>query len=230
MRTLRAPMRCPHCYEDVPPILHGMRAYCSVCGGELPITAAPGAVNVTGSPARVGATVAAALGWLVLLGGLMVALVLGGLVGLFSANAGLFVGGAVGGVSLLAWLALLLGGKKLRTVGDDRTRSAQERVLHALAAQRGGALTARQAARALSIPEEDADALLTTIAKRHDGQVSVEVDDGGGISYVFRDVAVHAARVRVEMPASRPMRVIDAELIDDEEPVAARAAQRRAAR
>src|SRR5580704_9482468 len=109
-------MRCPHCHEDVPPILHGMRAYCSVCGGELPMAAVPGAVNVTGSPARVGATVAAALGWMVLLGGLLVALVLGGLVSLVSSQAGLFLGGAVGGVSLIVWLALILGGKKLRRV------------------------------------------------------------------------------------------------------------------
>jgi hypothetical protein len=216
-------MLCPHCYEDVPPIVRGVRAYCSVCGKEQPLTAVPGAVNVAGGPARVGATVAAVLGWLVLFGGLLVALMLGGLVSLLSSQAGLFVGGAVGGVSLLVWLALILGGKKLRGVGDDRTRTAQERVLHALAAQRGGVLTARQAARALSIPEEAADALLTTMAKQPDSRVTLEVDDGGGLSYLFRDVLVQRARVAV--PAPGPMRVIDAELIDDE-PVAPRHATR----
>jgi hypothetical protein len=221
-------MLCPHCSEDVPPIVRGVRAYCSVCGVEQPLMAVPGAVNVAGRPARVGATVAAALGWLVLFGGGFFALLLGGLVSLVSAQAGLFVGGAVGGISLLVWLALILGGNRLRRAGDDRTQSAQERVLHALAAQRGGALTARQAARALSIPEEEADALLTAMAKRHDGRVTLEVDDGGGISYVFGDVLVGrgVARARVAAPATA--RVIDAELIEDDEPV--HAAQRRAAR
>jgi hypothetical protein len=205
-----------------------MRAYCAACGAPLPLTAIPGAVNVTGEPARVGAGVATALGWLVLAGGAFFALVVGAFFGFFSASAGLYVGGAIGVISLTVWLALMLGGRKLRAVGDGRALAAQERVIHALAAQRGGALTARQAARALSLREEEADAILTAMAKRPDGRVTLEVDDGGGMTYVFNDVVADPRYARARVAVPRQVRVIDAELLEDEAPVGA--AARRATR
>ena len=227
---------CPHCHQDAPTIVRGLQAYCTACGAPRSLTEAPAAVNVAGKTSKVGGGVASVLGWMVLIGGGAFALLLGLLVGaLFPASiAGWVMGLGVGVPTLLVGLALVLGGRKLNRVGEDRARDAQEQAVFALAARHDGVLTAADLARALSIRADEADALLTTLAKRADGQVSLEVDDNGDLSYLFPKIAgrrfeVPAPKPRVAGPW-QPPRVVDAELVEQAEEEAAAAAQRRASR
>jgi hypothetical protein len=160
--------------------------------------------------------------------GLVVALVLAGLAsGIVTPATAWVVGGLVGVITLMIAIPLLLGGRRLRRRGDERARAARERAVYALATQKRGVLTARDVARAVSIPEEEADALLTALAKRPDAGVSLEVDDNGNLSYKFADLMPSTTeRVRIadqpwQAPSraaepARAPRVIDAELIDEE--------------
>jgi membrane protein implicated in regulation of membrane protease activity len=186
-------------------------------------------VNVAGKPARIGGTVASALGWVVLACGLLATFALGGLAGLiFTSATALWVGGVVGGMTLLVSLPILFAGRSLRRSGEGRQLAAREQAVFALAAQHRGVLTARAAGAALAIPEADADALLTDLAKRQGSGVSLEVDDEGRLTYVFRDVVAATGRLRVpdqgwrvpeaaQGAAAKAPRIVDAELIDEGE-------------
>jgi 4-amino-4-deoxy-L-arabinose transferase-like glycosyltransferase len=226
-------MTCPHCLQDAPTIVRGVRAYCTVCGAPRSLATAPEAVNVVGQPGQVGGAVVTVLGGGALAIGLLVALVLAGLSSLiFPPMTAVVVGGLVLLITLLVAVPLLLGGRNLRKTGDERARVARERAVFALAAQKRGVVTARDVARAVSIPEEEADALLTSLAKRPDGGVSLEVGDDGSLWYRFADLMPSTservriadqpwqAPARVAQPEPAP-RVIDAELIEEEsEPLA----------
>jgi hypothetical protein len=193
----------------------------------MPIFSVPTAVNVAGQPAKIGGGIAGVLGWVVLTCGALAALVVGGLAqAIFAASAGLWLGGIVGFFTLLVALPLILGGRKLRLSGQETAVAAQQQELLRLARQRAGVLLVRDAARGLAVPEEEADALLTDLAKRSDGRVTLEVDDDGALSYVFADL-VPAPRVRIAaqpwIPAQvKAPRIIDAELIDEVEDERAR--------
>ena len=222
-------MFCPNCRQDVVPIVRGVRSYCTACGAPMPFAAAPEAVNVAGQPAKVGGGVAKVLGWGALTAG-MLALLFFALIGwVLGTTATLWVGGFFAVVALIVALPLLLAGRKLHQAGETREQAARERAIFSLAAQRRGVLTATEVARALEIQEDDADATLTAMAKRPDGQVSLEIEDSGTITYVFRDLVASTApqgsRVRVggegwrvpsEAQAKPQPRVIDAELIEEE--------------
>ncbi|MFT3767126.1 MAG: hypothetical protein QM820_16640 [Minicystis sp.] len=236
-------MICPNCRQDVAPIVRGVRSYCTACGGSMPFTAAPEAVNVAGQPAKVGGGIAKAFGWFVLGLGMLVTLGMGAVAGaLFTAATALYVGGFFAVLTLLVAIPLLLAGKKLQESGASRELQARERAVLALAAKHRGVLTVPNVARALEIQDADADALLTALAKRPDGKVTLEVDDSGTITYVFRDLVAAAApqqRVRVggegwrvpnAEPAKPGARVIDAELIEEEAAQEADAAARRMTR
>ncbi len=232
-------MTCPHCHQAAPSIVRGMRAYCTACGAPRSVASAVEAVNVVGEPARLGGGIASALGWVVLALGLLISLGLGGAVyalfALFALSGGLWVGGVLAALTLLVALPLLLGGRRLTQVGDGRAHAAREHAVFGLAARRRGVLTVREVAGALSLREDEADDLLTALAKRPDGRVTLELDDDGGISYVFHNLRpVTTARIRVpEQPWTVPVtmgtpvrvapsapRVIDAELIEDDDALA----------
>jgi hypothetical protein len=239
-------MTCPHCHKDAPTIVRGVRAFCTACGAPRSLTTAPEAVNVAGQPARVGGTVVRVLGAMALGIGIAVALALGGIVGaFFGATAALWIGVPITLVTLVMAIPLMRGGRLLQRAGEERGRAAQETAIFALAAQRRGVLTARDVARALSVREEEADALLTALAKRPDGAVVLDVDDDGGLSYRFPDLVPvqGGARVRVAdqpwrvpappvrvVPEAPPPRIIDAELIEEQDEARAQPAVRRASR
>jgi hypothetical protein len=247
-------MICPHCHQDAPTIVRGMRAYCTACGAPAPLSSVAasvagvtGAVNVAGQPARIGGDVASVLGKATLTVGAVFALIAALLASIiFHAQTVLIVAAVVLVLTLLVAVPLLVGGRRLRQVGDERVQAVQEHAVFALAAQRRGVLSVGDVARALSVREEEADALLTALAKRPDGRVTLEVDDDGALTYLFHDLrptgAQRAERVRVAEPpqpwrapsrvsATAPgQRVIDAELIDEEEEARAQPASRRASR
>ena len=203
-------MICPHCKQEAPTIVRGLRAYCTACGAPRSLLGGETPVNVAGHPSRLGGGVANVLGWFVLLGGALTALAIGALFQALwpTVILGYVVGGFLGGMSLLFGLGLIFGGRKLQQSGDERSRSAREQAVFALAGRHGGAITAHELARALAIPEPEADALLTAMAKRPDGRVNLEVEDDGTLRYTVRDpsrtggsrISDSSARFRVPTP------------------------------
>ena len=207
----------------------------------MPFTAAPEAVNVAGQPAKVGSGIVRVLGTVVLTGGVLIALFFTFIAWLLSTVVPLYIAGFFTVVALLAAMPLFFAGRQLSQAGDDKKRAAQERAVFALAAQRRGVLGVAMVARALEIPDAEADDLLTTLAKKPDGRVTLEVDDDGGLNYVFRDLVAAsnpASRVRVgadgwRAPAPPPdakPHVVDAELVEEEAAAEAEAEARRMTR
>jgi hypothetical protein len=199
---------CPRCRQNAPLVYRGMAAYCSACGApRVPLTTT--SVTLAGKPSQVGGAVARVFGWLVLVGGLSLALILGSF---FQwVLAGGFVGYAIGGplalvATVLGWM-LLRSGKSLQAHGTGQEKGARTQALFALAQNRGGMITAMDAAQALAIPAAEADALLTELAKTVPDHVSLEVDDGGGIYFRFPGVLGawqgHGVRVDASVAPSR---------------------------
>jgi hypothetical protein len=249
-------MPCPNCHQDAPTIVRDMRVYCSACGAPRPITTAVSAVNVAGQTARVGGNVASVLGVMALVVGGMIALVFGAIANWIWGTA-IFIVAPILLLTLLVALPLLFGGRSLNRTGQVQVRAVKEQAVFALAARQRGTVTVRDVARALAVREEDADALLTELAKRPDGRVTLELDDNGGLSYLFHDLApgTPERRVRVaDQPWQAPPQrtqapgldgghpqtpgvrigeapaappIIDAELIDEEVEVRGERAARR---
>ena len=197
-------------------------------------------MTYAGKPSQVGGVVARFLGWAALGLGLAVAAFVGLLFGwIFPGTlAPWIVGGVVATLSLFVGVPLLVGGKRLDRSGEEAAVDARMQGLFALAANRGGALRAHEASAALGVPAEEADELLTRLAKQRPDDVTLDVSDQGEVVYGFPRLApaTHSQwsgprfafageGVRVAPPAG-PVRVLDAEFeeIDD----AAAPARRRA--
>jgi hypothetical protein len=178
-------------------VARGLATYCVACGrARSPLGGVP--VNVAGQPSRIGGTIAGVFGWIVLAGGLAAAALVAAILQ-FVLPAG-FLGWAIGGVILFVALAialpLLVGGGALRKAGARRQRQAAETAIHALATRRGGVVTAAEVAGTLGVPEPEADALLTELAKEG-RDVRLEVDDDGRIFYTVGLGGLPPARVRI---------------------------------
>jgi hypothetical protein len=194
-------------------VIRGLDAHCTACGRRRsPFSGA--AVNVAGRPTRFGGSVARVAGWMTLAFGLSVALVLGlVLQALFPAGfVGFAVGGVIGLITIFVGVLLLVGARKLHASGDSAERDTRAKAIFALAAHRGGVITARDAAAALRMPVDQADALLTSLAKEESERVTLELDDNGGIYYRFPESIVRrgpspvsswAPRQRVAAPDPR---------------------------
>jgi hypothetical protein len=176
---------CPHCGQSAPVVNRGLYTYCTACGQpRAPFMAS--SVTLAGRPSKVGGTVAAVLGWIVLAVGSMVALAVGLLLqAIWPAGfAGWGIGGMIGLVSVAMGLALVWSGRTLRRSGKHAAESVRDQAIHALAAHRGGVLTAREVSSAIGVSIEEADAILTEMTKQGD-DVSLDVDDEGNITYRF---------------------------------------------
>ena len=154
-------------------------------------------VNLAGRPAKVGGSIAKVLGWLTLALGLAAAAVVGALLQvIFPAGvAGWIVGGVIATLALALGVILLVSARKLHVAGSGTERDAAVAAISALAARQGGAVSAEEVGRALRLPVDRADALLTTLAKEQGERFRLEVDDAGRLLYF---VDTPAARVRVE--------------------------------
>ena len=151
----------------------------------MPLTAPT--VSLAGRPARIGGTAALFAGVSVLVLGLSAA---GGLLLLLqSIWPGTLIGWAFGVplavVTLFFGLALVMGGRKLRRHGAHRRRSVELEAARAALAHRNGVITATEAAQALDVTEEHADALLTELSRDPDVEVNLDFDDDGRIRYAF---------------------------------------------
>lgn len=212
---------CPHCRQNAPIVYRGVAAFCSACGRPRPALIAP-SVSYAGKPSKVGGTVAGIIGWIVLVIGTCASIGLGLLLSLLSTTAGLAVGIPLGILTIAVSLSLLLSGRSLQRSGEKKQMEMRRKAITALAMNRGGALTAQDVANALDMPHAEADAFLTDMAKADSDEVTVELDDRGGIYYAFPRIAPIARR-RVEDPRVRVQGVPDtmeAEGLDYEEPAA----------
>jgi len=157
-----------------------------VCGGKrLPFTAK--SLNFAGKPSRIGGIAARVVGWSIAVVGSAIAAGFGLLIQTIfpGGYAGLAVALPMALISLFFGLGLVFGGRKLSQHGEDKERAAKEQTIVALANHRNGSVTAADVARSLSIPEAQADAILTEMAKDPNGNVSLDLDDDGGIHYLF---------------------------------------------
>lgn len=233
---------CPACRQNAPLIYQGMLARCAACGApRTPLSAE--SVTYAGKSSRVGGLVARIFGWVVLAFGGLAALVLGSFFGwIFPDSAAAWVvGGLVSILTLMISLPLLFGGKKLDRDGAKKEESTRMQALFALAANRGGALRAHEAASALNVPAEEADALLTRLAKERPEDVTLDVTEQGELVFGFpqlsppgrswgagwgqRFAEVDAAGARIAPPAGQ-VRVVDADFEEIEEPAPARKVMR----
>src|SRR5688572_10407389 len=179
-------MWCPHCRQNAPIVYRGMFAYCAACNQPRPPFSAK-ALNVAGRPSKLGGTASKVLGYGVLLAGLGTA---AGLMLLFfflapTSAMGYAVGIPLAVISLVVGLALIYAGRRLHRSGSDAEREAREQALYALAANRGGLLTALDGARSLNLSVADVEAVLSDWAKRDPEQVSLEIDDEGALFWLF---------------------------------------------
>jgi hypothetical protein len=212
---------CPYCGQNAPIVYRGVAAFCSACGRQRPALIAP-SVSYAGKPSRVGGTVAGVAGWVVLGVGLFMALAMGLLLGIIHTPLGVVVGSLIALASIIVSVLLLVSGKKLRKSGDDAQKHMREKAVFALAANRNGRVTARDLAGSLDIPAAEADAFLTEMAKTQPEDVTVEIDDKGGIYYAFPRIMMGDQRARIAPDQAR-VRVqgvpdtIDAEGLDYDE-------------
>jgi hypothetical protein len=186
MATLSFSSTCPTCRRAAPIVLRGVQGRCAACGAaRVPLTAPT--LTLAGGPARFGGTAALFVGASVLVIGLSLAL--GSLLLLQSFWPGTMIGWAVAlpmsVLSLFFGLLLVIGGRRLRRHGVRRGRSVELQAARAAVAHRNGIITAREAALALDVTEEQADSLLAELSSDADVEVNIEFDEDGRVRYVF---------------------------------------------
>jgi hypothetical protein len=143
-------------------------------------------------------------------------------------------------VSVLVGYLLLRSGKELNDAGMKTAKATRTHALFALANTRGGVLTPMDVAQAQNLSLEQADAILTSLAKESPDHVSVDIDDHGNVLYRFLSAtwsAVEQGGYRTRVGAAPNARVADSvgarerdaesAWLDDEEEESA-SAQRRA--
>ncbi|HET9958552.1 MAG TPA: hypothetical protein VFQ61_28855 [Polyangiaceae bacterium] len=179
---------CPSCGRRAPIVLRtesgAPGARCVACGAaRLPLVAP--SVTFAGQPSRVGGIAASFFGVLVLVFGLTLA------VSVFLLLHSIWPASLVGWAfalpitiaSLFFGMLLLFGGHKLRKSGAQKSHAVRLDAARNLLAHRGS-LDAREAAQAIGISAEEADALLTELAKDAGQDVSLEVADDGQLRYI----------------------------------------------
>lgn len=189
---------CPHYGRDVPIVYRGTDARCSACG-EPRSPLASRSVNLTGRASQVGGSLARGFGYALVVAGVLAGLFLWALLqAIFpAAYLGYVVGIPVALLAVTLGVFLLRGGKALRSSGDSAAKATREEAVRALAAHRGGTVTAKEVSAALAMSHDAADALLTSIATTEEG-VAVDVDDDRGVVFRFRvpgEVAFTPSRV-----------------------------------
>jgi hypothetical protein len=211
---------CPFCRQDAPLVYRGVVPYCTACGKlRAPLTGR--SVTLAGKPSSLGGTVAQVGGWFIFGVGTALAVALG-LIALliFPPITALIVFLPIEIVAMTVGLLLVKGGRKLQESGTLEQKDARVRAVLALAQTRSGILTANDVARATDILPNEADALLTELAKTQPELCSLEVDDQGQIYFRFANAWMTEPRMRVASEAAAApaagARIIDAELIENE--------------
>ena len=200
---MASPRPCAACGQYAPIVVRGVEAFCTVCGAQR-TPFADSILNLTGKPARIGGYTAQVFGWGVLVVGLFLALTVGLIVqavaSMFVATTwlGLAIGIPIALLSVSIALLGIVGGKKLGRAGERRLRKAQVETIHSLARHRRGVIKVGDAARALGVGDDEADAILVTLAKNPSENVSIDLEDDGSVSYLFGSTEAIRWRIRAE--------------------------------
>jgi hypothetical protein len=162
---------------------------------------ASNSVNLAGQPSKVGGTVARVFGWMVLAGGWMLAALVTGLILLVATPGAIgpwIVGGIIAVIASLVAFGLLKSGKQLHASGALAEMTTKNQAIFALANTKGGVLTAWDLAQSIMTTPQDADDVLTKLAKEYPDHVTVDIDDVGTVLYRFP--SVHWQKMRVAPP------------------------------
>jgi hypothetical protein len=205
-------MLCPHCHQNAPIVYKGVFAYCSAC--DKPRAPFSGkALAFAGQPSKIVGRVGRALGLSVLTFGLLLAAVLVSCFQLLwpASNIGYAFGLPVALVSLVLGSLLIVASRRLGRAGANAERQARIESIYALAVNRGGSLTAVDAARSLQLDAVQVDALLGELAKTEPQYVSLEFDDAGQTFYLFTraDTRPHPFGAKYRVTAEGRVRVAD---------------------
>jgi hypothetical protein len=179
-------MVCPHCHQNAPIVYKGVFAFCSACDKpRAPFSAK--ALAFAGQPSKVGGRLGRVLGVTVLIFGLLLSAVLVLSLQLLwpAQNIGYALGLPIALVSSVVSALLLLASRRLGRAGVDAERQARLEALYALAVNRGGTLTAADAARSLQLDPARVEALLSELSKSQPEYVSLELDEDGRAFYLF---------------------------------------------
>ena len=201
---------CPLCRKNAPIVYRGVMAYCTACGAPRPPFSGK-SVQLAGQPSMIGGTVASVFGWTVLGVGLFIAFTIAWILGLvWSGTAALAFGVPVALLTLIVSMTMLFGGKKLSKSGAKTQSAARFEAIYALASNRGGAVTATDCSRSLSISLDEAERVLTAMTKEFPDYVSLEVDDEGKLFYKLTGVGEQAPfGVKYRVQADGRVRIDD---------------------
>ncbi len=191
---------CPRCGQNAPLVYRGAAATCAACGApRLPLTGK--SLQLVGQPSRVGGVVARIVGWIVLSIGMLLAIGVGVGAQLLFPNGfvGALLGLPIAIVSLVLGVTLIRSGAKLHRSGASAERDARVQAIHALAAHKGGGVTASDVSSSLEIPRAEAEALLDALAREDFENVMVDVDANGTVVYRFDP----RTRVRIDPEVAR---------------------------
>jgi hypothetical protein len=179
-----------------------VNAFCTACGApRMPLAAS--SVNLAGQTSKVGGTVARVFGWMALAGGWLVAAVFS-LLNLALSPAGAasvpawILGGIIGVIASLVAYGLLRSGRQLHDSGALAEMTTKNQAIFALANTKGGVLTAWDLAQSIATTPQEADDVLTKLAKEYPDHVTVDIDDVGTVLYRFP--SVHWQKMRVSAP------------------------------
>jgi hypothetical protein len=167
-------------------VLRGIDSRCAACGAARSLLSAPN-VSLAGQPSRVGGLMMSLVGVSVLVLGLATSAGLWFLLQSLapSRSFGWAVAIPTFAVSLLAGLALLISGRRLRSSGTAHRQGVQLQAVRALVQHRRGPISAMDAASALQLPEPEVEQLLTRLAREQATAVTLDVDARGQVVYDF---------------------------------------------
>jgi hypothetical protein len=201
---------CPHCRQNAPIVYRGVMAYCTACGAPRPPFSGK-SVNLAGQPSLIGGAVANVLGWIVLGGGLFVTFCAAWILGLlWSATAAAAIGVPLGLLTLILSLPMLFGGKHLAKSGAETQQAARFEAIYALASNRGGVVTARDAGQSIGISPAEAERVLGEMTKQYADYITIEVDDAGNLFYRLTGVGQPTSfGVKYRVQPDGRVRVVD---------------------
>jgi hypothetical protein len=102
-------------------------------------------------------------------------------------------------IASLVAFGLLKSGRQLTDSGVLEEMTTKNRAIFALANTKGGVLTAWDLAQAIATTPQEADDVLTKLAKEYPDHVTVDIDDVGTVLYRFP--SVHWQKLRVAPPS-----------------------------
>lgn len=187
-----AARNCPHCNQHAPIRLEGVGAICTACGQTRSVFAGT-SLDLAGKPQKVGGIAARIAGWLGLALGTFASVTVGGIVAMLGKwladypTPGYVIGGVMWLCTLAFSLFAIVGGRKLSAAGKSAEQKKQRQAIFALARHKSGVVRASDAAASLGVSRQEADILLTALARETQTNILVDIDEDGGLLYLFED-------------------------------------------